>query len=278
MGPHIAFYALVMADDVARLIDRDEAAAALRAYTSRLCAILRESPDPNAPAIGMWSVGDVANHITSGIENYAQWLQGRDAPDLDAIRDMSTWNVETVRALPRAELPELANRIEVATDDFIEAAAARPASSEVRWYAGNRIPVGIAVCMRLIEAAVHGRDIAVAGKRHWQIERDDARMMAYGLGYIGPYFVHDDKLVFEGTIRLRIRGGADLYYVVRDHRLRVTTDGARPDWHLSVDPVAWVLVTTERMDQWFAAIRGKVFGWGTRPDLPFKLRAATFQG
>ncbi|HWC14326.1 MAG TPA: maleylpyruvate isomerase N-terminal domain-containing protein [Actinomycetota bacterium] len=267
-----------MSDDVASLIDRDEAAAALRTYTSRLCTILRDSPDPDERAIGIWTVGEVANHIASGIENYSQWMQDRDAPDLDELRNMSAWNVETVRALARADLPQLADRIEVATDAFVEAAAARSASSEVRWYAGNRIPVGVAVCMRLIEAAVHGRDVAVAGKRQWQIERDDARMMAYGLGYIGPYFVHDDALDFEGTVRVRVRGGADLYYVVRDQRLRVATDGPRPHWHLSVDPVAWVLVTTERRNQWSAAIRGQIFGWGTRPDLPFKLRAATFQG
>ncbi len=267
-----------MGQDVAALIKRDTASHALLSYTSRLCAILRSDPDREAPAIGTWTLGDVANHITLGIENYTRWLQGADAPDVDAIRNMARWNIETVRGLPRGDLPQLAERIEAATDRFVGAAADKPVGSDVRWYAGNRIPVQVAVCMRVIEAAVHGLDIATAAKQTWNIDADDARIMSYGLAYIGPYFVDNDKLDFEGTIRMHIRGGSDLYYIVSDQHLEVRTSGPRPKWHLSVDPIAWVLVATERRNQWIAALRGKIFGWGMRPLLPFKLRAATFQG
>lgn len=113
-----------MPDDVAELIYRDDAATALRACTSRLCTVLRTEPDRDAPAIGSWTLGDVANHLASGVENYALWLQG----------------------------------------------------------------------------------------------------------------------------------------------------------HLSVDPLAWVLVSSGRRNQWSAALRGKISGWGKRPLLPFKLKAASFQG
>ena len=267
-----------MADDVAALIDRRAASEGLRFYTARLCSLLRQRPDRDAPAIGSWSLGDVANHVCWGIQNYARWLSGKEAADLDAIRNMSQWNIETVQKLPPVDLPEVADRIEVATDEFIRSADDRPASSGVRWYAGNHIPVEVAVCMRLIEAAVHGLDIAAAARRRWEIEPDHARTMSYGLGYIGPHFVDEQRLGFEGTIRMRIRGGADLFYIVRQRRLRVATTGPRPNWNLWVDPVAWVLVSTERANQWIAALRGKVIGWGLHPRLPFQLRAATFQG
>jgi uncharacterized protein (TIGR03083 family) len=267
-----------MGKDVAALIERDQASDSLRTYTSRLCAILRQGPNRDEPAVGTWTLGDVANHVAWGIKNYTRWLQGADAPDLDAIKNMSRWNIETVRALPPADLPQLADRIEVATDEFIEAAREKPPSTEVRWYAGNRIPVEIAVCMRLIEAAVHGLDVAAAANQKWEINVDDARTLSYGLAYVGPYFVDEQKLDFEGTIRMRIRGGTDLYYIIEGRRLKVWTTGPRPDWHLSVDPVAWVLVSTERRNQWAAALTGKIIGWGKRPTLPFKLRAATFQG
>jgi hypothetical protein len=42
--------------------------------------------------------------------------------------------------------------------------------------------------------------------------------------------------------------------------------------------VAWILVSTQRKNQWGAAMSGKIIGWGRRPMLPFKLRAASFQG
>lgn len=267
-----------MANEVADLIDHDAACHALRANTTRVSALLQRITDPDVPAVGSWTVGDVANHLVSGIENYTLWMEDKEAPDLDTIENMSQWNVETVRRLPPAELPQLAERIEIATDRFIEAARAKPPSSEVRWYAGNRIPVCVAVCMRLVEAAVHGRDIATAAKQKWPIDPDHARTMAYGLGYIGPYFVDDSKLDFAGTIEMRIRGGARLYYVVEDRKLNVQTSAPTADWHLSVDPVAWVLVATQRLNQWRAALGGKIIGWGRRPSLPFRLRAATFQG
>ena len=267
-----------MATEIAALIDRDEASHALRSYTSRLCGVLRQRPDRDAPAIGTWTLGDVANHVASGIDDYAKRLKGIDVSDPGAIENMAAWNVETVRGLPSADLPELADHIEVMTEEFIEVARDKPPLAHVRWYAGNRIPVEVAVCMRLIEAAVHGLDVASAAKDRWEIRPDDARTMSYGLGYIGPYFVDKDKLDFNGTIRMHIRGGADLYYTVERHELQVRTDGPRPHWHLSVDPSAWVLVSSQRRNQWTAALTGKIIGWGTRPTLPFRLRAASFQG
>ncbi|MDQ3939850.1 MAG: maleylpyruvate isomerase N-terminal domain-containing protein, partial [Actinomycetota bacterium] len=210
-----------MANDVSALINRDEASDALRFYTSRLCGILRRQPDRDAPTIGTWTLGDVANHLAWGIENYTRWLRGAEAPDLDAIQNMSRWNIETVRGLPPADLLELADRVEAATADFIDAAGEKAASTEVRWYAGNRVPVEVAVCMRLIEAAVHGLDIAAAAREAWDLRPDDARTMSYGLTYIAPYFVDEQKLDFDGTICMRIRGGADLYYIVADRKLQV---------------------------------------------------------
>jgi uncharacterized protein (TIGR03083 family) len=267
-----------MGVSVANLIDRDEAAHALRSYTGRLCAVLRRSPLRDAPAIGIWTLGDVANHLAWGIENYTRWLQGADAADLDAFENMAQWNIDIVRGLSPANLPALADRIEDSTHAFIEATRAVPPSSDVRWYAGNRIPIEVAVCMRLIEAAVHGRDISIAANEPWAIYPEDARIMSYGLGFIGPFYVDEVKLDFEGTIRMRIRGGADLYYTIEHRRLRVAAQGPRPGWHLSADPVAWVLVSTGRRNQWSAALAGKIIGWGTRPSLPFRLRAASLQG
>lgn len=267
-----------MPSELAHLINRETATSALLEYTARLCTILRRGPRPDAPAIGSWTLGDVANHLASGVENYALWLQGLDAPDLDDIKNMSKWNIETVRALPPPHLPELAERLEAATSRFVEAAADIPTGSHVRWYADNHMPVEVAVTMRLVEAVVHGLDIATAAKDRWDIDPAAARTISYGLGYIAPHFVDGEKLTFHGTIRMRIRGGADLYYIVNNRQLSVATSGPPPGWTLSVDPVTWVLVSTQRRNQWSAALRGKVIGWGKRPALPFRLRAASIQG
>lgn len=267
-----------MGNDVAALIDRPRAAGLLRSYSQRLANVLRGEPDPEAPAIGTWSLGDVAKHVASGTENYARWIQGRDAPDLEDIRDMAAWNIETVRNLPAAELPDLAERIESATQDLLEAVQEKASRERVRWYAGSNIPVEIVVALRLGEVAVHGLDIAHAARARWEIDPDAARQISYGLAFIGPRFVDPSKLDFDGTIRIRIRGGSDLYYIVQDRTLDVAATGPRPGWTLSVEPTAWVLVSTGRRNQWSAALWGKIIGWGKSPLLPFKLKAASFQG
>ncbi len=267
-----------MTDDVADLIDRDATCDALLVGTQRLAELLARVADPTAPAIGVWTLGDVANHVAWGIENYTLWLEGEDASDLDAIENMPQWNIDSVRDLPDPDPPRLAERIYAATERFIRAAKAEAPSARVRWYAGNVIPVQVAVCMRLVEAIIHGLDIARAANDKWAIDIDHARTMSYGLAYISPHFVDRSKLDFAGTIEIRVRGGASLYYVVQEASLMVRTSAPAAGWHLSVDPVAWVLVTTERQNQWRAAAGGKLIGWGRRPSLPFKLRAAAFQG
>lgn len=190
-----------MPGDVANLIDRDEAAAALSSYSSRLCAILRREPDREARAIGTWTLGDVANHLTWGIENYTRWVQDADAPDLDAIRDMSRWNIETVRGLPPADLPQLADRIQTATNQFIKAAGEKPPRAEVRWYAGNRMPVEVAVSMRLVEAAVHGLDVATAASEKWHIDPDAARTAPTVRPVLNESPAVDQEAEGEGRLR-----------------------------------------------------------------------------
>ena len=76
---------------------------------------------------------------------------------------------------------------------------------------------------------------------------------------------------------MHIRGGVDLFYIVEKNALSVATSALHVDWHLSLDPTAWVLVSTGRENQWRAALKGKIVGWGKRPLLPFKLWAASIQ-
>ena len=264
--------------DIAHWIDLESTCRALEANTARLTALLRQDLDPGTPAIGEWNVRDVAAHVTWGIENYARWMRGEDAEDVPDIHGMARWNVEIVRAFPATPLRELADRIDTATTAFTAAARSRGDEARVRWYAGNDIPVPVAACMRLIEAALHGLDIARAAGHRWDIEPNQARTMSYGLAYIAPNFVDPGKLSFDGAIEMRIRGGRTFYFVVAKRRLTIETEPRRAGCHISIDPVTWVLLSTGRTNQWLAGLRGKVVTWGTRPWLGFRLQAATIPG
>ncbi len=260
-------------------IDLGHACNALQKNTRHLTSLMRNVTAPESPAIGTWSIHDVAIHVTDGMENYARRIQRQPASELDAIRDMARWNVETVDRLPRTPLPELADRMERAADDFIVIARSMEPHDQVPWYAGFSIPVVVSVSLRLVEHIIHGYDIAMTARHPWPIDRDDAVEMTYGLAYTSPHFVDPDRLNFEGTIKIHIRGERPFFFVIQRRELRVqTSNKGRVGFHISADPVAWVLASTERMRRASAALTGRIIGWGFRPLMPFKLQAASFQG
>ena len=202
---------------------------------------------PDAPAIGTWTAGDVANHITWGIENYTKWLEDKAAPDLDAIENMSQWNVDAVSQMPTAHLSQLVERIDVATERFIQTAEE------------NSRPQGSA---GTLETESRSRSQLPCGSSKRSFTALTSRTPQEGNG----------RSTRDPTTYSMYN------YVVQDNELTVQTSERRADWHFSVDPFSWVLVTTERHNQWLAAVTGKILSWGRRASLPFKLRAASFQG
>jgi uncharacterized protein (TIGR03083 family) len=269
----------MLGESIDERLDLGRVCSDLEKNTRRLMSLMRNVTVPEAPAIGAWSIHDVALHVTDGMENYAKRTQHQPAAELDAIRNMAQWNVETVKRLPRKPLSELANRMEHATDEFLSVARSMDPNRQVPWYAGFSIPVVVSVALRLVEHITHGYDIATAAGESWPIDRDDAVAMTYGLAFTSPHFVDPDRLDFEGTIQIRIRNEAPFFFVIQDRELRVqTSTTGRVGFHISADPVAWLLVTTERMSRVSAGLTGRIIGWGFRPFLPLKLRAASFQG
>ncbi|MDQ3964724.1 MAG: maleylpyruvate isomerase family mycothiol-dependent enzyme [Actinomycetota bacterium] len=266
-------------EPIERRLQLNSVCNALEKNTRRLTSLMRNVTTPEAGAIGTWSLHDVALHVTDGMENYAKRVQEQPASELDEIRNMARWNLETVDRLLRRPLEELADRMNDATEQFLAVSRAMDHMNEVPWYAGFRIPVVVAIAMRLVEHIVHGYDIATASGQAWPIATQDAVAMSYGLAYISPRFVDAQHLAFDGTIEMRLRGGAPYFFVIEDRSLRVETDPPGPvGFHISADPVAWILVSTGRASSVRATLTGKMIGWGMRPLLPLKLQRATFQG
>lgn len=266
-------------EPIEQRLQLDVVCDALEKNTRRLTSLMRNATTPDAAALGTWSLHDVALHVTDGMENYAKRVQHQPAAELDEIRNMARWNLETVDRLPRRPLEELADRMNDATEQFLAVARSMEPLHEVPWYAGFRIPVVVAIAMRLVEHIVHGYDIARAFGHTWPIATEDAIAMSYGLAYISPHFVDAQRLTFDGTIEMRLRGGTPYFFAIEDRTLRVESDPRRPvGFHISANPVAWVLVSTGRTNSVRATLTGKMIGWGTRPLLPLKLQRATFQG
>src|SRR4029450_2150172 len=61
-------------------VDLTRAARAARGAAGQLVTMLRAVPDPDAAAIGHWTVRDVAAHVAGGAELYGEIARGTPSP------------------------------------------------------------------------------------------------------------------------------------------------------------------------------------------------------
>jgi hypothetical protein len=66
-------------------------------------------------------------------------------------------------------------------------------------------------------------------------------------------------------VELRVRGGSSYVLCIEDGEGRVASKGAQVDCTMSVDPVAFLLVSYGRRPLWRAALTGKMLVWGRKP-------------
>ncbi len=142
------------------------------------------------------------------------------------------------------------------------------------------MPMSSLVCHVLNELLVHGRDIATADGKPWPIERSHAGLVVNG--FLFPAFANlgrslvDQKVAagIRATYDIRVRGGGRAVLSFDDGDLTVSSEPSGPvDVHVSVDPVAFLLVGWGRTGQWGPIAKGKLLAWGRKPWLGFKLRS-----
>ena len=132
------------------------------AAVHRFCALLRTVRDPDVPAVGHWTVRDVAVHVAASMDLYAAILAGAPSPaaTIDAVPDM---NERPARALAERDPEVLAGSIEVAAACYLAAARSRAGNPQVRWHAEVPLPLTSLLALTIGEILmVHGFDIARA--------------------------------------------------------------------------------------------------------------------
>lgn len=270
---------------------------ALRKEVRRVTTLLRSIPDPRVHAVGQWDLGEVAMHLSQvwlGLPGLARqdlsWVHevvpsvgGSDGDWL--IRDM--WELDETTILGVKSDPErdpgvLANRIEVRAEEYLsDCAGADPHAPRPWLIDGVTVRQSILTYHLLSETIMHGYDIAHAAKRPWRIEPAHAAMVLsrFNLAIaqaVGPrVFVNTAKAAgVRATYDVRIRGGDRFLFVFDDGDLKIEEPSSRKvDCHLSVDPVAFLMVFWARQNQWPAIAKGKLLAWGPKPWLGPQLRS-----
>ncbi|MGH3845562.1 MAG: maleylpyruvate isomerase family mycothiol-dependent enzyme [Pseudonocardiaceae bacterium] len=252
--------------------DKDRAVAAVEAAVDRLCRVVRSAGNPEALAIGEWSVRDVAAHVAGGIPVHLSIIRG-EGSTYRALDRIAESNAAALAEITERNCGVLADRIEAGMADLAAAARARPGDPQVAWHGGLPMPLSSELALLLGELLVHGYDIARASGQPWTIPPADAGLVFAGAVPVLPYLVNQAAAVGVcATFDVRLRGYGCAAFVFEGGSLQVLPQPDGPvDCRLSADPVAFLLVMFGRSDPIRQVLTGKVVAWGRKPWLGLML-------
>ncbi|MGH3870828.1 MAG: hypothetical protein ACRDSR_04810 [Pseudonocardiaceae bacterium] len=277
-------------------IDWQRSQDALLDEVARVTTLLRSIQDPTAPAVGQWSLGDVAMHL-SQVWIVVPGLARRDLSRFHAVVPGSTdrasgslihdmWDLGAmtrlgVRSDPERDPAVLADRIEQRAQEYFGECAGRAADALRPWIVeGVTVSVATLTGHLLNETVMHGYDIAHAAGRRWRIEPAHAAMVVRQF-FVPVLQAADPRAFVNGataaglyaTYDVRIRGCDRLHFIFDDGSLTVEEPSPRSvDCHLWADPAAFFMVFWARRSQWNAIAKGQLMAWGRKPWLGPRFR------
>ncbi|WP_405940264.1 maleylpyruvate isomerase N-terminal domain-containing protein [Streptomyces sp. NBC_00726] len=267
--------------------EHEQTRAALAAAVSRLVALLRDVPDPDAASgVPEWTVGDVGTHLAAVYLAYTSLVSPDDAMDrgdvlppgegtfAERITAMNERSLTLFQDEQRAQAPDfIAERSETFLRVTEGLAPDTPVASP--WY--EEVPFTLATLTGLMfsETLVHGLDIARGARLPWLIGDDEARLV---LGQSMPTMMTAalDTAKAKGVriaFDVAIKGGPNLAVVVDDGTVQVTRD-APPrtyDCRITAAPATFLLVSFRRTPIWLAVATGRMRAGGRKPWLAMRL-------
>jgi uncharacterized protein (TIGR03083 family) len=251
-------------------VDKDEAVAVLEQTSAALVRAIRGIRNPDVPAVGTWTVRDVAAHLGDAFEVHQKVVRGDNAP-IDTMDQIAEVNQRMIDANPERDVDVLADRVESATNVYVEHLRSIPGDAIVAW-ADLEIPITTVISADIGECLVHGYDIAHTEGRPWPIDPYHAAVAVKGVSpmtvhYVDPRAARDLTATFD----LRLRGQLRLDFVFEDGELRIEEPSGRPaDVHISADPATFLLVGYGRMSLWGPMAKGRLLAWGRKPWLALR--------
>lgn len=238
---------------------------ALEKNGRRLSLLLRHVPDPRPIAVGTWTIGETANHV-AGSGHYFLAV-GRGEVEPESLKDVDAANARDLAADPERDLHVLAQRAVDGDNALVAHARQIVGDPPVTLFAGATVPFSTLLGVELGEVLVHGWDIARAARLPWPIAPEHAALALQAYLPLLPHMLDCERA--EGvrlTIELRVRGTAAVVARISDSTLQVEEPtGQRVDCRLTVDPVAYLLLTWNRISPLGAIARGQLIPWGRKP-------------
>ena len=261
-------------------VDHTAARDALGSVVPRLTGLIRSIRAPQQAALGEWNTAQVARHLAHAWERLPALARGDLPSPLSGIEQLGDFTVAMVRDDPDDvyDVERTASRIEAAAAEYLPLATG---GAEPRpWLLqGVTLPASAFTCHLLNESLVHGFDISRAEGRQWTIPPAHAGMCIAGflvpaLSAVDPHTPVDP--VHGAGVRacfdIRVRGVTRFFIVLDDGTMAIEPPSSRRvDWHLSAEASTLFLLLWSRISPLPATLRGRLLGWGRRPDLGLRL-------
>ncbi len=237
----------------------------LLATSSALATLMRQVSDPTPNAVGVWSLGETAAHVSRSAIYFLGAASGDGA--LERLGELGPASTQMLARDRERDPRNLADRLESGERALVEFAQGVLGDPPVHPFEGVEVPLSTLLGIELGELLVHGFDIAHAAGLKWHIESTAALMTlrAYLPMFphtLDPARAHGVKLALE----IRIRGMPPVFVSIADDRLTVTATSAGPvDAHIGVTPVAYLLLMWNRIPAWKPMLHGQFVLWGRSP-------------
>lgn len=242
--------------------------AALLDVVPSLVALIRDLPDAGARAVGTWSVGDVAAHLSHVFRFDTDAIAARPVPSaVVTSAGMASLNAQLLADDSERTPAALADRIAVLAAEFADVSSC---SAAVDWLQGVRLPPAAVAGHLLEECLMHGHDIATAVGRTWPIKHHHALLAVEAgvlplISALPPTAFVKPEVSFRARFEVRLRGGGRTWMVFDDGLTLDTEPGRDVDACLFADPAALMLVFIGRQPLWKPVLAGQLAAWGPRP-------------
>lgn len=235
---------------------------------SRFRRLARDVPADLQLAGSAWTVRDVVAHLVTVARRYTR----RDPDSTDGLgetpREVDRINAEELAALGDASRDELLTELEAELETL--RIMYPPEQLDLHrtfpFHGGVCIDAAAAQSNLIGEFTIHGRDIAQAAHRPWQIEPRDAVLVLNGVMQILPAYVNRSA-TSSLSIALRVPGANPWKLQFHDGTLTSTArnDDKPFDVVLRVPPVTLMLALYQRLTPLQAMRGGMLVVGGRKP-------------